>query len=236
MVAISASPCMQTSGSREATRQLASAPFCAGECDVSFKAFQSHPKASQGTARTSLVFMTLAASGLIACSEPGASPDTSGAIEANQRPGAEPNDPEYGKQWHLPKIGAPAAWETASGNPSVIAAVLDNGFDLTHPDLVDAIWTNPKDAPDGVDNDENGLVDDVHGWNFADNNADLKDTDGHGTHVAGLIGAVKNNGISVAGVASGVTILPIPSGTSRSQSLWHRLSGTRSRTVRRSSI
>ena len=200
------------------------------------KHFKPIRSSHTGRLLASLTFTVLAASGLIACSEDGASAVDPDPIEAKQGPDAEPNDPEYGKQWHLPKIGAPAAWETTSGNPSVIVAVLDNGFDLTHPDLVDAIWTNPNDAPDGVDNDGNGLVDDVHGWNFAANSADLKDTDGHGTHVAGLIGAVKNNGISVAGVASGVTILPIPSGTSRSQSLWHRLSGTRSRTVRRSSI
>lgn len=165
-----------------------------------------------GPLAASLVYVALAASGLIACSEDGSSPAAPGPTEAKQRADAEPNDPEYGKQWHLPKIGVPAAWETTSGDPKVIVAVLDNGFDLTHPDLVDAIWTNPNDAPDGVDNDKNGLVDDVHGWNFADSNADLKDTDGHGTHVAGLIGAVKNNGISVAGVASGVTILPISVG------------------------
>jgi subtilisin family serine protease len=176
------------------------------------KHFRPTRRVRRGPLAASLVFMALAASGLIACSEDGASPVDPGPTEAKQRPEAEPNDPEYGKQWHLPKIGAPAAWATASGDPSVIVAVLDNGFDLTHPDLVDAIWTNPNDAPDGVDNDENGLVDDVHGWNFADKNADLKDTDGHGTHVAGLIGAVKNNGISVVGVASGVTILPISVG------------------------
>jgi subtilisin family serine protease len=125
---------------------------------------------------------------------------------------AVPNDSEYGTQWHLPRIEAPSAWDIATGDPNLIVAVLDTGIDLTHPDLVDAIWTNPDDALDGVDNDSNGLVDDVHGWNFASNDANLKDTSGHGTHVAGLIGAVKNNGISVAGVASGVKIMPISIG------------------------
>jgi subtilisin family serine protease len=125
---------------------------------------------------------------------------------------AVPSDPEYGKQWHLPRIEAPAAWDVVTGDPNLIVAVLDTGIDLTHPDLVDAIWTNPNDAPDGVDNDSNGLVDDVHGWNFASNDANLKDTSGHGTHVAGLIGAVRNNGVSVAGVASGVKIMPISIG------------------------
>lgn len=179
-----------------------------------FHSIHSRPtrRGHRGPLAASLAFMALAASALIACSGDRASALDPGPIEASQGPGAEPNDPEYGKQWHLPKIGAPEAWGTTNGDPSVIVAVLDNGFDLTHPELVDAIWANPNDAPDGVDNDQNGLVDDVHGWNFADNNADLKDTDGHGTHVAGLIGAVKNNGISVAGVASGVTILPISVG------------------------
>ncbi|HET9958184.1 MAG TPA: S8 family peptidase, partial [Polyangiaceae bacterium] len=125
---------------------------------------------------------------------------------------AVPNDPEYGKQWHLPKISAPAAWDVANGSPSVVVAVIDTGIDLTHPDLAGAVWNNPAETADGIDNDLNGLVDDVHGWNFLGNNANLADSTGHGTHVAGLIGAVKNNSIGVAGVASGVKIMPLAVG------------------------
>jgi subtilisin family serine protease len=120
-----------------------------------------------------------------------------------------PNDPRYGEQWHLPKISAPAAWDVATGSPSVLVAIIDTGIDRTHPDLVNAIWQNPYDAKDGIDNDGNGLVDDVNGWNFYRNNDDLTDSTGHGTHLAGLIAAQRNNGIGVAGVASGVKVLPI---------------------------
>lgn len=123
-----------------------------------------------------------------------------------------PNDPLYSQQWHLPKIQAPQAWDIANGSSNVVVAVIDTGIDLTHPDLANAIWTNPYDAPDGVDNDGNGLVDDVHGWNFLGNNSNLTDTTGHGTHVAGLIGAQKNNGVGVAGVASGVKLMPLAVG------------------------
>jgi subtilisin family serine protease len=122
---------------------------------------------------------------------------------------AIPNDPRYGEQWHLPKIGAPAAWDIAAGSSNVLVAVIDTGIDLSHPDLVNAIWQNPYDAKDGVDNDGNGLVDDVNGWNFFRNNDVLTDSTGHGTHLAGLIAAQRNNGIGVAGVASGVKVLPI---------------------------
>lgn len=125
---------------------------------------------------------------------------------------AVPNDPEYGQQWHLPIIQAPQAWDTATGSPNVVVAVIDTGIDQTHPDLANVLWTNPNESPDGSDNDGNGLVDDVHGWNFLGNNADLTDTTGHGTHVAGLIGAQRNNSVGVAGVASGVKIMPLAVG------------------------
>lgn len=122
---------------------------------------------------------------------------------------AVPNDPRFGEQWHWPKIQAPQAWDVATGSPNVVVAVIDTGVDTAHPDLAAAIWTNPYDAPDGQDNDGNGLVDDVHGWNFVSRNADLTDQTGHGTHLAGLIAAQRNDGSGVAGIASGVKIMPL---------------------------
>lgn len=88
---------------------------------------------------------------------------------------AIPADPEYGSQWHLPKIQAPLAWDLSTGSTSVTIAFVDSGIDLNHPDLVDRIWTNADEiAGNGKDDDNNGYVDDVHGWNFLDNNADVR--------------------------------------------------------------
>jgi len=134
-------------------------------------------------------------------------------------PTALPNDPSFAQQWALHNLGqyggvpgndvrAPAAWNTATGSRSVVVAVIDSGIDLTHPDLAANVWTNPGEiASNGVDDDHNGFVDDVHGWNFIDNNADVTDGFGHGTHVAGIIGAVGNNGVGVAGIAWQVSLM-----------------------------
>jgi subtilisin family serine protease len=134
-------------------------------------------------------------------------------------PTALPNDPSFTQQWALDNIGqyggvpgndvhAPAAWNTTTGSRSVVVAVIDSGIDLTHPDLAANVWTNPGEiAGNGLDDDHNGFVDDVHGWNFVDNNADVTDGFGHGTHVAGIIGAVGNNGVGVAGIAWQVSLM-----------------------------
>lgn len=134
-------------------------------------------------------------------------------------PTALPNDPSFAQQWALDNTGqyggipgndvhAPAAWNTTTGSRNVVVAVLDSGIDLTHPDLAANVWTNPGEtAGNGIDDDRNGFVDDVHGWNFIDNNADVSDGYGHGTHVAGIIGAVGNNGIGVSGVAWQVSLM-----------------------------
>ena len=112
-----------------------------------------------------------------------------------------PDDPLYNEQWGLAKINAPAAWDVTTGNSNVIIAVIDSGLDTTHPDLTGQLWTNPGEiAGNGLDDDNNGYVDDIHGWNMVDNNADLSDNTGHGTEVAGVIGAVSNNGLGIAGV------------------------------------
>lgn len=120
------------------------------------------------------------------------------------RAAATPNDPRYPDQWGFPRINAPAAWDRRSDAGGVIVAVIDTGVDYTHPDVAGNMWTNPGEIPDnGVDDDGNGVVDDVHGANVTGTSptGDPMDDNGHGTHVAGTIAAVTNNGSSVAGTA-----------------------------------
>ena len=114
-------------------------------------------------------------------------------------------------RWRLDLIKAPNAWAQGYTGKGVIVAVLDGGVDYTHPDLQQNIWTNPREIPgNGIDDDHNGFVDDVHGWNFINQNNDPNDSvyDGHGTHVAGIIAAA-NNGFGVTGVAYNAKIMPV---------------------------
>src|SRR5262249_52236643 len=107
-------------------------------------------------------------------------------------------------------INAPLGWEHETGNADVLVGVIDSGLDLTHPDLVSNFYTNPGEIPDnGVDDDGNGFVDDVHGWDFVESAAEPLDPNGHGTHCSGILGAAGNNGIGVSGVAWRVRILPL---------------------------
>ncbi|TAL19592.1 hypothetical protein EPN90_03080 [Patescibacteria group bacterium] len=129
-----------------------------------------------------------------------------------------PDDEQFYQQWYLQKIRAPEAWKTTQGSRTVVVAVLDTGVDTNHPDLRNNIWTNPREILDGLDNDGNGYPDDTNGWNFIDQTGDPRPTftggwtDAgvhHGTMVAGLIGAVGNNSIGVAGTAWYVRLMPI---------------------------
>lgn len=107
-------------------------------------------------------------------------------------------------------IDAPEAWDVHTDARSVIVAVLDTGLDLTHPDLTGNLWTNPGEiAANGLDDDGNGYVDDVHGWDFRNGDADPTDDNSHGTHCAGTIGAIADNGQGVAGVAWGARLLAL---------------------------
>ena len=107
-------------------------------------------------------------------------------------------------------IDAPEAWNVTTGSRAVVVAVIDTGIDYRHPDLAANMWRNPGEIPgDGIDNDGNGFVDDVYGWDFANNDADPFDDEGHGTHVAGTIGAVGNNGTGVAGVNWQVSLMAL---------------------------
>jgi subtilisin family serine protease len=123
---------------------------------------------------------------------------------------ATPNDPSYDLQWNMDKIRAPLAWDLYTGDPLTIIAILDTGVDLDHPDLQGNLWQNFGEIPgNGIDDDGNGFVDDRWGWNVSGNNPNPQDDHGHGTHVAGIAGAVGNNGVGVAGMMWRCRIMPV---------------------------
>ena len=133
-----------------------------------------------------------------------------------------PNDPRFEEQWNLSLIDMPGAWVIEKGNPEVIIAVVDTGFDYTHEDLASQTWINVDEIPNnGIDDDNNGYIDDVHGWDFSqkpssDGNENSQNGDndpidesGHGTHVAGIIGAAVDNDVGIAGIAWNCKLMPI---------------------------
>ena len=136
-----------------------------------------------------------------------------------------PNDPYFDYQWALHNTGqtggtpdadidAPEAWGIELGRSDVTIAILDSGVDYMHPDIVGNIWINDNEIPDnGNDDDDNGYIDDVCGWDFANDDNDPVDDFGHGTHCAGIVGAVANNSIGVAGVCWKCKIMPVKIGS-----------------------
>jgi subtilisin family serine protease len=136
------------------------------------------------------------------------------SVEPNYRVHVQltPNDTQYPQMWGLNNTGqtggtpdadidAPEAWNSTTGSSNVIVCVIDSGVDYMHPDLIDNMWRNPGEIPNnGIDDDANGYIDDVYGWDFAQNDSDPSDADGHGTHVAGTIAARGNNALGVVGV------------------------------------
>lgn len=125
-----------------------------------------------------------------------------------------PNDSEYSRQWHYHNTGQSGgttgsdidlekAWDIEKGDSQVIVAVMDTPIQVDHPDLKRNMWINDGEIPgNGIDDDNNGYVDDINGYNFVQDTGDIKGTE-HGTHVAGTIAAETNNGIGVAGIAGG---------------------------------
>lgn len=130
-----------------------------------------------------------------------------------------PNDMYFGKQWYLQKTNLTSVWDFVKESPEITVAVLDTGVDITHPDLAENIWTNNDEIiGDGKDNDKNGFIDDVHGYDFVARSADpspkFEDNYNeagmhHGTVISGIIGAVGNNGIGISGVSWKIKIMPL---------------------------
>jgi len=132
-----------------------------------------------------------------------------------------PNDSSFSRQWSLANDGtnngiagadikATAAWDVRTDASNVIVAVIDSGVKLDHPDLAENIWRNPREIPgNGRDDDSNGYIDDVNGINAINNSGNPTDDLGHGTHVAGIVGAVGNNGQGISGVAWRVQIMAL---------------------------
>ena len=123
---------------------------------------------------------------------------------------ATPNDALWSNLYGMVKISAPAAWDLTTGSADVVVADIDTGLDYTHEDLSGNAWTNPGEIPNnGIDDDNNGFIDDYYGYDFRYNDPDPQDENAHGTHTAGTIGAVGNNSIGVAGVNWHVRIIGI---------------------------
>ena len=134
-------------------------------------------------------------------------------------PSVTPNDASFNQQWGMHNTGqtqgvpgadihAPEAWLRGAGDARVTVAIIDTGIDYYHPDLEANMWTNPGETPgDGIDDDGNGYIDDVHGYDFVSDDSDPIDDQVHGTHVAGIVGAVGNNVIGVSGVCWHVSLM-----------------------------
>lgn len=127
-----------------------------------------------------------------------------------------PNDPLFNNLWGLNNLGNPSAdisapeiWDLTTGSPEIVIGAIDTGIDYNHPDLASNIWSNAGEVANGVDDDGNGYIDDIQGWNFNNDDNNPMDGQGHGTHTAGTIGAVGNNGVGVAGVAWRCQIIPL---------------------------
>ncbi len=133
--------------------------------------------------------------------------------------GGDPNDPRFSDQWGLKNAGqnggetgadvnATQFWKLLDSAPDVVVAVLDSGLNFTHPDLQGISWVNPDEiANDNIDNDSSGKIDDIHGWDFVNNDNDPTDDHGHGSNVTGIIAANRNDSIGISGMLAEVQVL-----------------------------
>jgi hypothetical protein len=146
-----------------------------------------------------------------------AEPDFIGEAAGKMGTGSAPNDALFSRQWGLYNDGSVKttagkkgrtgadmnvlkAWEVATGSSEIIVAILDSGTKIDHPDINDRIWVNKGEVKNGRDDDGNGFVDDINGYNFSYDNANVRDDGGHGTNIAGTVGATTNNNLGYAGI------------------------------------
>ena len=142
---------------------------------------------------------------------------TPGETRADKKDSVIMNDPAIHKMWGLEKASALQAWQLSQGSREIVAAIVDTGIDVKHPDLKNNLWVNPGEsgldkfgndkATNGIDDDNNGFIDDVHGWNFVHNNNHIVDNHNHGTHIAGIVGAEGGNNFGITGIAPKVSLM-----------------------------
>jgi subtilisin family serine protease len=119
-------------------------------------------------------------------------------------------DPDVSRMYGLSKVSAEAAWTINKGSKNILVADIDTGIDYNHPDVANNLWRNPNEIPgDGIDNDKNGYVDDIVGYDFRDNDARPFDDNSHGTHTFGTIAATGQNGVGVSGVAQVASVMSL---------------------------
>ena len=183
---------------------------------------EDHPdfEVVRGLGRRSLVLVRHTGDDVSAAVAALAADDSLVSVQPNYVADLQTNDPGFSDLWGLENTGqtggtvdvdidAPEAWKTTTGFDTV-TAVIDSGVDHQHPDLIDNMWVNPGEiAGNGIDDDRNGFVDDVHGYDFVNNDGDPMDDHGHGTHVAGTLGATGDNGLGVVGVAHATKMMAL---------------------------
>lgn len=131
-------------------------------------------------------------------------------LDRAAQPAYEPNDDLWPLQWHMKAIRTDFAWDITKGNPSVVVAVIDTGVNVAHPDLASNIWVNPGEVPgNGLDDDHNGYVDDVNGYDFAYGDSNPDDVNGHGTACSGIVAAIQDNTIGVSGAAPSSKVMAL---------------------------
>ena len=222
------------SGVKQQPSQKPSQPYAPDEILIKFKSAAPQVKRLEAQSRVSAVRSHRFRSGAERWKlGPGVDVETALArlrgrsdveyAEPNYRLSIErtPDDPLFSQMYALRNTGqtggtfdsdidADEAWEVTTGSRAIVVAVIDTGIDYEHPDLRDNMWVNEREIPDnGVDDDDNGFVDDWRGWNFVNNDNDPYDDNDHGTHVAGIIGAVGNNGQGITGVCWQVRIMSV---------------------------